>query len=104
MDATPFEQEVELEATKLTDVLTVLPLVGLVTVTLATADAAANTNTHIGIARRACFFMRAVLRLECDLRLLNHSKQRDRTNYQAGHPESFCRLCPLTERGISGDY
>jgi hypothetical protein len=48
---------VELDATKFTDVPTVLPLVGLDTVTLAKADATANTNTQIGIAIKACFFM-----------------------------------------------
>jgi hypothetical protein len=96
---------VELDATKFTDVLTVLPLVGLVTDTLAKAEAAANTNTQIGIAIKAGFFIRAFLRLECDLRLLNHSKQRDRTNYQAGHPESFwAAYVPCPSVGFSGDY
>jgi hypothetical protein len=57
IEATPFEQEVVLEAMKLTDVPWVLLLAGLVTVTPAKADEAAKTHTTMGI--RACFFIRA---------------------------------------------
>jgi hypothetical protein len=48
---------VVLEATKLTDVPTVVPFLGLVTVTLAKVDTAANTNAQIGIAIIAGFFI-----------------------------------------------
>src|ERR1700730_15981979 len=58
IEATPFEQEVLLEATKLTEEPTVLPLLGLEIETPAQADAAAKTKTQIEIAIRAGFFIR----------------------------------------------
>jgi hypothetical protein len=54
IEATPLEQEVLLVATKLTDVLTVLPLLGLVTVTPANENTDA-IKTEIRI--RAIFFI-----------------------------------------------
>ncbi len=68
------EQPELADALKLTDVPTVLPLVGLVTVTLAKADEVAKTDTQIRIATRACFFIRIFLGLECDLRPLKPFK------------------------------
>jgi hypothetical protein len=47
IEATPFEQEVLLEATKLTEEPTVLPLLGLEIETPAKADAAAKTKKQI---------------------------------------------------------
>jgi hypothetical protein len=50
-----------LVATKLTDEPTVLPLLGLVTVTPAKAVASPKINVRIEIEIRACFFILAVL-------------------------------------------
>ena|ERR1022692_3644797 len=58
IEATPFEQEVLLEATKLTEELTVLPLLGLEIETPAKADAATKTKKQIEIAIMAGFFIR----------------------------------------------
>ena len=58
IEATPFEQELLLEATKLTEEPTVLPLLGLEIETPAKADAAAKTKTQIEIAIMAGFFIR----------------------------------------------
>jgi hypothetical protein len=56
MDATPFEQEELLEATKLTDWPTVLPLPGLDMLTPAKAGTDTKPYTKMQIARRASFF------------------------------------------------
>ena len=58
MEPTPLEQEVVAEAMKFTFVLTVLPLVGLVTVTPANAEIDAQ---KIARHRGECFLMSAFL-------------------------------------------
>ena len=67
IEATPCGQEVLLEATKLTEELTVLPLPGLAMFTPAKAGSAAKLQTTKQITRMASFFIRALLRLECVL-------------------------------------
>jgi hypothetical protein len=58
MDPTPLEQdEVVADATKLTEVPTVLLLAGLVTFTPANAETLAKRQTEIAIERRAGFFI-----------------------------------------------
>src|SRR5579864_2460213 len=56
IDATPCGQELLLDATKLTDWPTVLPLPGLDMLTPAKADTDTKPHTTIQIVRRASFF------------------------------------------------
>lgn len=63
IEATPLEQEVLAEALKKTLEFTVLPLVGLLTVTPANAYAD-EKRTRMEMVLRACFFIRVFLPLE----------------------------------------
>ena len=63
MEATPLEQEVDAVALKETLPLTVLLLVGLLTVTPANADTAEH-RTRMESVLRTCFFIRVISPVE----------------------------------------
>ena len=85
IEAIPFEHEVEAEALKLTLPLTVLPLLGLLTVTPAIADAT-EKKTKTAVDARTCFFIWALLRLDFRARPVRPCKTERSTDGQT-HPE-----------------